>query len=128
MDDAQIEPDQMIERVKAFIVEQGHFRNVELENFKRMPGGTSREIWSFDALMTGTEGSSRRSLVLRLDPAGSRIESSRRQEFLVMRAAFREGVPVPEMFWLCEDPSVLGAPFFIMERVEGETIPRKLLR
>ncbi len=128
MDDARIEPHQMIERVKAFIAEQGRFKKVELENFKRMPGGTSREIWSFDALMTGAESTSRRSLVLRLDPAGSRIESSRRQEFLVMRAAFSEGVPVPEMFWLCEDPSVLGAPFFIMERVEGETIARKLLR
>ncbi len=127
-DDAQTESNQMAERVKAFIIEQGRFKNVEVENLARMPGGTSRDIWSFDAAMTGAEGTSRRSLVIRMDPTGSRIESSRRQEFLVMRAAYREGMPVPEMFWLCEDPSVLGAPFFIMERVEGETIARKLLR
>lgn len=126
--EAQLEPNEMIDRVKAFIAERGQFTRVEIENFKRMPGGTSREIWSFDAVMTGAKGTSRRSLVIRLDPAGSRIESSRRQEFLVMQAAYREGVRVPEMFWLCEDPSVLGAPFFIMERVEGETIARKLLR
>jgi aminoglycoside phosphotransferase (APT) family kinase protein len=28
-------------------------------------------------------------------------------------------VPVPKMFWKEDDPSVLGAPFFVMEGVEG---------
>jgi aminoglycoside phosphotransferase (APT) family kinase protein len=35
---------------------------------------------------------------------------------------------VPEVFWLGADPSVLGACFFIMERIDGETLARRLLR
>jgi aminoglycoside phosphotransferase (APT) family kinase protein len=35
---------------------------------------------------------------------------------------------VPEVLWLSEDRAVLGAPFFIMERIEGETLARRLLR
>jgi aminoglycoside phosphotransferase (APT) family kinase protein len=37
-------------------------------------------------------------------------------------AALRSvGYPVPRVIALCEDPSVLGAPFCIVERVEGQT-------
>jgi aminoglycoside phosphotransferase (APT) family kinase protein len=34
--------------------------------------------------------------------------------------AFAGGPPVPRVFELCTDPSVIGAPFFIMERLSGE--------
>ena len=37
----------------------------------------------------------------------------------VMRLAGEAGVPVPKVHWLEEDPGVLGAPFFVMERLEG---------
>lgn len=119
---------EMKERLCAFIREQGRFSQVEIDNLRRMPGGASREIWSFDATTHDARGEVRRAMVLRLDPGAHRIETSRRHEFLVLRAAFEEGVPVPEVFWLGEDPAVLGAPFFIMARVEGETIARRLLR
>ncbi|MEV6400711.1 phosphotransferase family protein [Streptomyces sp. NPDC051907] len=32
-------------------------------------------------------------------------------------------VPVPRVLWLEEDPAALGAPFFVMERVEGRVPP-----
>jgi aminoglycoside phosphotransferase (APT) family kinase protein len=66
--------------------------------------------------------------VLRRDPPGHVIESSRRQEFELLRAATAAGVPVPRVRWCEDDPVVLGSPFFIMDFVEGETIGRKLLR
>jgi aminoglycoside phosphotransferase (APT) family kinase protein len=34
--------------------------------------------------------------------------------------AFAGGPPVPRVFELCTDPSVIGSPFFIMERLLGE--------
>jgi aminoglycoside phosphotransferase (APT) family kinase protein len=119
---------ELTERLRAFIREQGDFAAVKIENLHKMPGGASREIWSFDCTMQGARGTETRGMVLRRDPAAQRIESNRRHEFLILRAAFEEGVPVPEVFWLCDDPAVLGADFFIMERVEGETIARRLLR
>jgi aminoglycoside phosphotransferase (APT) family kinase protein len=30
------------------------------------------------------------------------------------------GVPVPELYWLELDPAVLGMPFYVMERLEGQ--------
>jgi aminoglycoside phosphotransferase (APT) family kinase protein len=36
-----------------------------------------------------------------------------------MRALEGSGVPVPKTYLLCEDASVIGTPFFLMEYVEG---------
>jgi aminoglycoside phosphotransferase (APT) family kinase protein len=47
-------------------------------------------------------------------------------EFRVLEAAHAEGVLVPKPYFLGDDS--LGVPFFIVERIEGETIPRKLFR
>lgn len=124
------EPNQMVERLQAFIAEQGRYKAVRLGNLKRLSGGVSHEIWAFDTLLdNGSIGTPRR-MVLRLNPSQDevRMHTDRREEFLMTRAAHREGVPAPEVFWLCEDAAVLGAPFFIMECVEGETLARRLLR
>jgi aminoglycoside phosphotransferase (APT) family kinase protein len=56
------------------------------------------------------------------------IESSRRQEFELLRAAEAAGVPVPRVRWCGEDDPVVGASFFVMDFVDGETIGRKILR
>ena len=93
-----------------------------------MPGGASREIWSFDCAMERGGETTRRAMVLRRDPGAHNISTNRRHEFMVIRAAFEERIPVPEVFWVSEDPAVLGSAFFIMERVDGETIARRLLR
>lgn len=123
-----MEVPQMIERLSSFIGAAGGFSRVQIDNFKRMAGGASRETWSFDATLEKHGHATRRALVLRRDPVSQRITSSRRAEFLVLRAARGDGVPVPEVLWLSEDRAVLEAPFFVMERVEGETIARRLLR
>ena len=66
--------------------------------------------------------------MLRRDPPGHVIESSRKLEFDLLRAAEAAGVPVPRVRWCGGDDPVLGASFFIMDFVEGETIGRKILR
>jgi aminoglycoside phosphotransferase (APT) family kinase protein len=126
--EASMEPKEMAERLADFIARQGSFASVKIENLKRMPGGASRETWSFDATIETGGSPNRRALVLRRDPGAHKIDTSRRHEFLVLSAAHEEGVPVPEVLWLGEDPAVLGAPFFIMERIDGETLARRLLR
>jgi aminoglycoside phosphotransferase (APT) family kinase protein len=40
-----------------------------------------------------------------------------------MRALSRTAVPVPAVAWYEADAAVLGAPFFVMSRVQGETPP-----
>ncbi len=124
----KIEPGEMVRRLTAFIRTEGRFDSVTIENFRKMPGGASREIWSFDCAMEVGGETNRRAMVLRRDPGAHNISSSRRNEFMVIRAAFEERIPVPEVFWVSEDPAVLGSAFFIMERIDGETIARRLLR
>ena len=51
----------------------------------------------------------------RLLPSAHAIE----REFRLMRALAPQGVPVPEMLLLCEDESVIGRAFFLMEHVDG---------
>jgi aminoglycoside phosphotransferase (APT) family kinase protein len=41
-------------------------------------------------------------------------------QFDVMRAMERKGVPVPRMRWLERDPGVLGKPFYVMDRMDGQ--------
>jgi len=41
------------------------------------------------------------------------------REHRVISALEPTDVPVPKTYALCEDPDVLGAPFYVMERVEG---------
>jgi aminoglycoside phosphotransferase (APT) family kinase protein len=55
-------------------------------------------------------------------------EGDRSLEFHLLRAAAAAGVPVPRVHWTCSDPEVLGSSFFLMERVAGEALPRRLLR
>ena len=90
----------------------------------RLSGGASRETWSFDA--THADGSIE-ALVLRRDPGATIGSTDRSTEYELVRAAGRAGVAVPAVRFLLDDGDDLGAGF-VMERIDGETIPRKLLR
>ena len=49
-------------------------------------------------------------------------------EASMLRLAEAGGVPVPHVHAVCHDPSYVGGPFFVTSRVEGDTIPRQVLR
>ncbi|MFL6661965.1 MAG: phosphotransferase [Rhizobacter sp.] len=44
------------------------------------------------------------------------------REFTVMRALHSTGVPVPRMHLLCDDESVIGRAFYVMEFVQGRVL------
>ncbi len=56
--------------------------------------------------------------VAKLLPSAHAIE----REFTVMRALRGTGVPVPTMHLLCEDESVIGRAFYVMEFVQGRVL------
>ncbi|MFJ7262282.1 phosphotransferase family protein [Streptomyces globosus] len=66
-----------------------------------------------------TDGASR--WVVRRPPLGHVLATAHdmRREHRVIAALHGTAVPVPEPLLLCEDESVLGAPFYVMEFVEG---------
>ncbi len=67
-----------------------------------------------------------RSYVMRAKPgpAAKLLPSAHAidREFAVMRGLYGTDVPVPEMLALCEDESVIGRAFFIMEFMQGRIL------
>lgn len=96
---------------------------VEVAELRRLPGGASRETWSFVL-----RGPQERRLVLRRDPPGAPTRSDRSVEAELLRRASEAGVPVPDVVWTATDGAELGAPAFVMEHVVGETIGSRIVR
>jgi len=103
-----------------------------IEALSRESGGASRQTWSFDAVVDGV----RHELILRRDPptlAGGKGERERSAaldratEFRVLRAAWQAGVRAPEVLFELGPQDGLGEAF-VMRRVGGTAIARKLLR
>ncbi len=122
-----MKPDELQERLTQFIARATGADRVTIEGLRRLPGGASRETWSLDVTYEHGGETVRLPLVLRRDPGKTNVQSDRRDEFLLLRAAHAERVPVPRVHWLGDGTEGIG-PFFLMERVEGETIARRLLR
>lgn len=62
-----------------------------------------------------------RRLVLRRPPLGHVLATAHdmAREYRVLTALSGTAVPVPRTHLLCEDPDVIGAPFYLMDLVEG---------
>lgn len=84
----------------------------------RIHGGASRETYSLEVAYDSAGGPKRRGLILRRDPEDSLIDTERALEFAAYRS-FHGRAPVPEAIALVADASVLGKPFFVMERIDG---------
>ena len=69
-------------------------------------------------------GTPRRDYVLRRKPLGVLLRSAHaiEREYTVMSALGPHGFPVPRTFGLCEDESIIGSAFFLMELVEGRIL------
>ena len=96
----------------------------DVRGLRRLSGGTSRETWAFDA--------DDRPLILQRARPGGVASGPMATEVALLRAARAAGVPVPAIVLsggeVDGDPGPLGRSWMVVERIEGETIPRKILR
>ncbi|XP_075754847.1 acyl-CoA dehydrogenase family member 10 isoform X1 [Pelodiscus sinensis] len=62
-----------------------------------------------------------RHLVLRKKPPGKLLPSAHavEREYRILKALAEAGVPVPKVLALCEDSSIIGTPFYLMEYCTG---------
>lgn len=95
---------------------------------RRLSGGASQEIWAFDI----EAGDTARGYILRRAQGGVAFTASAQAigldtEAAVIRAAVAAGAPAPIVAHVCDDADELGAAY-VMERLAGETIARKILR
>ena len=80
---------------------------------ERLTGGQSNPTFRLS-----TPGA---AYVLRRKPFGDLLPSAHavEREYRVMRALSGSAVPVPQVHGLCEDPSIAGTTFFVMDFVPG---------
>jgi aminoglycoside phosphotransferase (APT) family kinase protein len=86
-------------------------------SFKRISGGRSNLTYS-------VRDSAGRSWALRRPPLGKRLGSAHDmgREHRVIAALADTDVPVPPVAGMCDDEGVNGAPFYVMEFVEGPVL------
>jgi aminoglycoside phosphotransferase (APT) family kinase protein len=91
---------------------EGFSGPLAIEQFK---GGQSNPTYRLVA------GSKRYAMRTKPGPAAKLLPSAHAvdREFRVISALGRAGIPVPRTYCLCEDESIIGRAFFIMECVEG---------
>jgi aminoglycoside phosphotransferase (APT) family kinase protein len=119
--------DEMSARLVEFVASEEGVpeADVRVRDLRPLAGGSSRLLFSVDVEI-GSQPTL--ELVLRQDPPGRIQEGGMALEFELLRAAAERGVPVPRVHWCAPGKEPLGAPFFAMERLRGEAIPRRLLR
>ncbi|MEM7708935.1 MAG: phosphotransferase family protein [Pseudomonadota bacterium] len=80
---------------------------------RKFPGGQSNPTFEVT-----TESA---SYVLRKKPAGKLLPGAHavEREYRIISALGALDFPVPKSFGLCEDESVIGTPFYLMEKMEG---------
>ena len=93
----------------------------------KLSGGASQETWSFDIVHPdGNVGA-----VLRRAPPGYGASPGRAAgldaEAILMQLAHDAGLPSPRVMHVLQPQDGLGTGF-VMQRIEGETIARKILR
>jgi len=66
--------------------------------------------------------------VLRRPPFGNQVKTAHdmAREFRILKALAPAFPPAPRPLLLCEDPAVIGAPFYLMERRHGTVLRRTL--
>src|SRR5688500_2953975 len=91
-----------------------NFKILELEQFK---GGQSNPTYRLAA----ADG---RRFVLRRKPPGKLLPSAHavEREYRVIKALHSTGFPVARPHVLCEDESVIGTAFYVMDFVDGRVL------
>lgn len=93
-----------------------------------VPAGTTLTVHQYPAgfsnltyRITLDDEHGRRALVLRRPPHGVApgVAHDMAREFAILSTVHPLGVPVPRPIACCEDVSVLGSPFYVMEHVNG---------
>ena len=93
---------------------EGYQGTLTAEQFK---GGQSNPTYR----LSTSEG---QRYVLRRKPPGKLLPSAHAvdREYRVISALHGSGVPVAKTYALCEDESIIGTPFYIMQCVEGRIL------
>jgi len=102
---------------------------VTITALEPLAGGAVQENWRLDITVDGGDWPGAHDLVLKKDaPRAIATSRGRAEEYRLLKWAEKAGVVVPKPCLVCEDASIIGAPFFVMHRVEGEAAGFRLVK
>jgi aminoglycoside phosphotransferase (APT) family kinase protein len=100
------------------------WRDVRLGELTQPDAGYSGRTVFAETSWTDADGAQRHEeLVVRVQPPGHQLfvaPDALRQAAVMRGLAGQPGVPVPRIWFTESDPAVLGAPFYVMQRVHGQ--------
>lgn len=107
------------ENLRAYLAHHFPGGNAPLE-LEHISGGHSNETFF---VRSGS-----REWVLRRPPRGPLLPTAHDvlREYRILQALNRTALPVPRVLLACDDPAIIGAPFYVMERVPGIVIHERL--
>jgi aminoglycoside phosphotransferase (APT) family kinase protein len=114
---ARIEVAVTAELLDRYFVSTPEFRSMRTRSIARVLGGYSKDTYIIS--LAGSDGSER-DIVLRRDFPFGPSESSAPDEFDILARLFQANIPVARPLTAVRDKAVLGQPFLIVDRVEGE--------
>ncbi len=114
-------------RLEAFLKGETGAKEVSVSGFRSMTGGATRRAFACDLDLEWMDGRQARheAVLLVFRPAGQQALGAR-EEFNLLRAVHRHGVPVPTPLFVGDE--ALGRPFYLATRISGESIGRRIVR
>jgi aminoglycoside phosphotransferase (APT) family kinase protein len=116
------EHDSIARKLEAAFARRGMAGTI-IEDVQLLSGGASAETWSFVAVHAGT----RQSLIFRRAHVDKTVGIDKATEARVQQLAHAAGVPTPEVRFVLDAQDGLSSGY-VMTRVGGETIARRILR
>lgn len=99
-------------------------QNLRVLEFEKSQSGTSNETWFLTANWREAGMEKDMQLVVRWAPEAMQLLHTYdlMAQFRILQGLEGSDVPVPRALWFEEDEKVLGNPFFVMEKIDGEVL------
>jgi aminoglycoside phosphotransferase (APT) family kinase protein len=108
--------------LRAWLAARLEAPDLELAELRRHTEGFSWETYTLLARWTAVDGTAcARGFAVRVEPVDGVNAPYDVEEQYRLHRQLRDAteIPLPEVHWLERDPTVLGTPFYVMERVPG---------
>lgn len=113
-----IDTQALLEKINRWLAQQ-HGDRYSLATLSSANGGYSNITLMGELANTTSDGPS--GIVVRIQPEGAAVfpDCDVQAQYQTMHLLQQAGLPVPSLLGLEMDPAVVGAPFFIMSRIQG---------
>ncbi len=122
-----MDPAEFPAHLEPFLCAQSGASSARVGGFRSLTGGATRRAFACDIDLTWSDGRIARheAVLIVFRPAGQQALAAR-AEFALLEAVKAAGVPVPCPLFVGEE--ALGRPFYLVERIAGEAIGRRIVR